>query len=116
MRASAAPPGGAVGEGGRLRRHERVVRLHQCVRSGVRGGPRSRRRRTPHHHNELRGRRTPHAAAGEAGVPGLLVVILLQADAITNEKLREHLTYLSSDELEVRNAGYDGNVKAGDYI
>lgn len=35
---------------------------------------------------------------------------------ITEELLRKHATYLASDELEGRQAGYEGNRKAADYI
>jgi hypothetical protein len=35
---------------------------------------------------------------------------------VTPDLLKKHATYLASDELEGRQAGYEGNVKAGDYI
>lgn len=38
------------------------------------------------------------------------------AEIIQPEKIREYLSYLASDELEGRLAGYPGNVKAAEYI
>jgi hypothetical protein len=35
---------------------------------------------------------------------------------ITEDLLKKHATYLASDELEGRQAGYEGNVKAAEYI
>ena len=35
---------------------------------------------------------------------------------ITEDLLRKHATFLASDELEGRQAGYEGNVKAAEYI
>ncbi len=37
-------------------------------------------------------------------------------DSITEADLRKHATVLAGDDYEGRNAGYPGNVKAGDYI